>query len=266
MELFTPRGKIPPKTKVLIEVGGAILVLLIWWAYVHFSAVKQAILPSPIKVITCIPEMITRYHLIGNTMHSILLNILGYLEAIVISVVLGYLIGLFPFFRALSERYLAIIRFLPLTAVLGIMTAWLGIGLNMVMQFLALGIFVYLLPVVVQRIDEVKEVYVDTLTTLGASQWQKIKYAYIPDVRYRLSDDIRILVAISWTYIVIAEMINSSAGGIGSLVFVVQRQQRTDMVYAIILIILLIGFFQDKLLVAIDKIFFPYKYLSGGAR
>jgi NitT/TauT family transport system permease protein len=179
---------------------------------------------------------------------------------VVVSVVLGFVIGLSPFLRALSERLLAAMRFLPLTPVLGVMSGLLGIGLNMKVQFLALGIAVYLLPVVVQRIDEVQNVYLDTVKTHGATKWQAIRTVIIPDVFSRLSDDVRVLIAISWTYIVIAEMINSSDGGIGSMVFVAQKQSRADMVFALILIILVVGFIQDKIMKWGDARIYRHKY------
>lgn len=266
MELFTIGGKIPTRTKVLIEISAVFLYFFLWWLYVSFGSVNKTILPSPIKVITSIPEMISRYHLIQSTLYSIFINVLGYTEAVIISIVLGYPIGLLPLPRALTERYIAIFRFLPLTILIGIMTAWLGIGLNMKVQFLAFGIVVYLLPVVVQRIDEVKRVYLDTLKTIGASKWQLIKYAYLPDVTYRLSDDIRILIAISWTYIVIAEMVNQCGSGIGALAYTVGKNQKPEMVFAIALEILIIAFLQDKLLIWFDRKKYPFKYLSGGAR
>ena len=265
-DLFALRGKLPPKKKALIEIIGAILFLLVWWSITQFTDIKPSILPSPIKVITCIPEMFTsvapdpEYHLIRNTGYSIWLNLLGYVEATIISLILGFLIGLIPLFRALSERILAALRFLPLTAFICVLIAWFGIGLNVKIQFLALGIVVYMLPVVVQRIDEVPKVLLNTAKTLGATKWQTVKTIYMPDVLSRFSDDIRVLTAISWTYIVIAEMVNSSDGGIGALVFVVQKQNRMDMVFAIVVIILLIGIIQDRLMLLLDKFLIKHKY------
>jgi len=260
MEWIRFKGALPSKTKGAVELLGIVLFIGLWYLLVALKHYKPSVLPLPHKVFLSIPDLWERYHLLRHTGYSVLLNLLGYFEAVVVSFVLGFIIGLSPFLRALSERLLAAVRFLPLTPVLGVMSGLLGIGLNMKVQFLALGIAVYLLPVVVQRIDEVQNVYLDTVKTHGATKWQAIRTVIIPDVFSRLSDDVRVLIAISWTYIVIAEMINSSDGGIGSMVFVAQKQSRADMVFALILIILAVGFVQDKVMKWADAKIYRHKY------
>jgi NitT/TauT family transport system permease protein len=130
----------------------------------------------------------------------------------------------------------------------------------MKVQFLAVGIIVYLVPVVIQRVEEVEEVYEQTAITLGASIWQRIIYVFIPSVMSKIMVDIKVLVAISWTYIIYAEMVNATAG-VGKLAYLAQRQSRYDKMYAIMLIIIAVGFLQDKLFEFLDKKLFPYKYL-----
>lgn len=264
MDLFALRGKLPPKTRALVEVSGAVFFILIWWLIVVLGWVKPGILPSPLQVVTSFPELHFKDALIRNALHSIELNLIGYLEAVVISLPLGFLIGLFTIPRALLERIVTALRYLPLTAVLGLFILWFGISTNMKVQFLTLGILVYLLPVVIQRVDEVLQVYEDTVKTLGASKWQTIRSVYIPDVVARISDDVRVLVAISWTYIIIAEVINQQEGGIGAMIYKSARASRVDKVFAMLMVIILIGFLQDKLLLALDKKVFPHKYAIGG--
>jgi len=113
--------------------------------------------------------------------------------------------------------------------------------------------------VVVQRIDEVGDVYLKTVFTLGATDWQTIRTVYIPAVMSKLIDDIRVLTAISWTYIIIAELLNRQ-GGIGSLIYIKARQGQTEKVFAILIVIIIIGFFQDRIFAFFDKRAFPYKY------
>ena len=257
--LFSLRGELPFKMKTLFGVYGIIQFIFIWWAYVGFSDILPSVLPTPWSVITCIPEMVQKFHLFSNLAKSVLVNVLGYLEAIAISLVLGFFIGLFPVCRAVFERPISALRFLPLTAVLGPMTKWFGIEINMNIQFLTLGVVVYMLPTVIQRIQEVPQVYVDTLKTLGATKWQTIREVFWPDVISRFSDDLRVLSGITWTYIVIAEMTNSSEGGIGAMIFTVQKQQRMDMVFAIVLIILVIAILWDQLLRFADYLCFKFK-------
>ena len=219
------------------------------------------ILPPPDQVLKVFPELVKEDRLVFHTKRSVWLNIQGYLWAILISIPLGFLIGLIPLFRGLFNSQVNAMRYLPLTALTGLFIIWFGIEDQMKIAFLAFGIIVYLLPVVVQRIDEVKDVYLKTVFTLGASGWQTVKTVYIPSVLSKLMDDIRVLTAISWTYIIIAELLNRK-GGIGSLIYIKSRQGQIPKVFAALIIIVLIGFLQDRIFVYIDKRIFPHKYQS----
>lgn len=198
--------------------------------------------------------------IVKNTFRSLGINLAGYLEAILLSIPLGFLIGLIPLFRGGFQRQVESIRYIPLTAVTGLFIVWFGVGTDMKVHFLAFGIMIYLLPVVIQRIDEVEDVYLKTVYTLGASPWQTIRSVYLPSVLSRLSDDIRVLTAISWTYIIVAENIDSSQGGLGALIWRVgQRQGRMDKVFALLFLIVLIGVLQDRLFARTDRQLFPFK-------
>ena len=116
------------------------------------------------------------------------------------------------------------------------------------------------MPIAIQRIDEVNDVYLKTVYTLGATPWQMIRTVYFPSVISRLFSDIRILTAISWTYIVIAESIGGEAG-IGALTWQVGlRRGRIDKVFCLLIIIMLVGILQDKLFAYFDRKLFPFKY------
>ncbi|NJO87741.1 MAG: ABC transporter permease subunit [Chloroflexia bacterium] len=224
------------------------------------SIIDKAILPSPMAVLSSYKELHFKNALVKNTWISIKLNVWGYIEAIIVSLIVGFIIGLVPFFRSLWSRYIDAIRFVPLAAVTGIFIAWFGIYMDMKVQFLAFGIFVFLVPVVVQRIDEVDQIYLQTSYTLGATSWQTIRKVYWPHVTSRIIDDVRVLTAISWTYIIVAELVNTEEGGLGSLIFKAQRTSRLDKVFAILLLIVLIGFVQDLIFGKLDRWIFPHKY------
>jgi NitT/TauT family transport system permease protein len=258
--LFDLRGSLSTHKSLLIEIIGAFAFIAICLIITETGWVPQTILPSPINVLTSLRDLYYEDDLINNIAFSIELNVLGYIEAVAIALPIGFLIGLFPLFRSLSARLISSLRYLPLPAGMGLFILWFGIGKNMKVQFLAFGILVYLLPVVLQRIDEVQDVYLQTIKTLGASKWQTIRHVFIPDCLSRISDDIRVLVAISWTYIIIAEVVNKQEGGIGALAATSARQSRVDKVFAILVIIVLIGFIQDKFFVTLDRYLFPFKH------
>ncbi|MBK8805773.1 MAG: ABC transporter permease subunit [Bacteroidales bacterium] len=245
---------------LLLPLIGLFIIISLWSLVTFTGLVSRSILPNPLEVLMSFKELHFQDLLVRNTFYSIRLNIFGYLEAISVSLLLGFIIGLFPVVRGILNRYVDAIRFIPLTAVTGLFIAWFGIETNMKVQFLSFGIIVYLLPVVVQRISEVDKIYLQTAYTLGATKWQIFKTVYFPYVSSKIFDDIRVLTAISWTYIIVAELVNKT-GGVGALIFTAARQSRLDKVFAVLFIIILIGILQDKLFKWLDKKMFPFKHI-----
>lgn len=263
--IFSADREFPKRTKALISIFGWLLLLGIWWLVTEFEWIKPSILPSPQKVFSAYGVLFFEKNLAYHIGYSISINLLGYIEAVLIAVPLGFLIGLIPFFRELIIKQIGAARFMPLPAATAIFMAIFGIGLNLKVQFLAFGIFLYLLPAVVQRIDEIKtddhlRAVKQTMVTLNASTGQMLKHFYIPSVMSRFFPDIINLVAVSWTYIVIAELLNAQ-GGLGYLIYLAtHRQAHIEQVYAIIILIILIGIIQDYLMKLLDRKLFKFKY------
>lgn len=297
---FKLRGTLSGQSSIILTVAGFLLTLLVWWILaelfsrqrpvyagqqdkesamfvdsINSSSAKQIadtgtsevlgyekvypLLPRPDKTLRAFKPLFSEDKLISNTLHSAWLNMQGYFWAILISLPIGMLLSLFPFFKTMFSRQIDALRYLPLSALTGLFIIWFGLGDAMKIAFLAVGIIVYLIPVVMQRINEVDDTLVQTGDTMGASGWQKIKKVFFPASISSLMDDIRVLTAISWTYIIIAELLNKQKG-IGSLIYTKARLGQTDRVFAILIVITLIGLFQDQFFKLIDRIINPHKY------
>lgn len=247
--------------KLIYGILGVVFVLAVWFLVTAGANPILSHVPTPLSVLTSYGELFNQNEALKNIGFSLGENISGYIEAILIVIPVGFFIGLVKYARWGFQRQVDALRYVPLTAVTILFILWFGIWTPMKVHFLAFGILIYLLPIMVQRIDEVADVYLKTVHTLGASDWQVLRTVYIPSVLSRLSDDIRVLTAISWTYIIVAETTNSTQGGIGSLIYYAgQRQGRYDKVFALVLIIMVIGIIQDKLFIWLDREFFPFKY------
>lgn len=297
MWMFKLRGELTKTQSLVLGLIGFLIFIFFWWIMAEFLSVQKPIvegyetnyegktdaqldslervnnalyenatefetvypnLPPPLKVLKSYKSLFNDDNLVANVLQSIWINLQGYVWAILVCIPLGFIIGLIPLFRGLFSRQVDAVRYLPLSALVGLFVAWFGIDNPMRVAFLAFGIIVYLLPVIVQRIYEVQDVYLKTVYTLNATDWQTIKSVYFPSVMSKVMDDMRVLTAISWTYIIIAELVNRE-GGIGSLIFIKFRQGQLHKAFAILIIIVVIGFFQDQIFKLIDRKLFPHK-------
>jgi len=261
-QLFELRGELSKKLSSTIMLIGFVIVLSLWFLITSLGLVPNAILPKPLSVIYSFYELFVQNNLIRDIIYSIKINMMGYAEALIISLPVGFCLGLFPLFREMFKKYIDAVRFLPLTALTGLFVAWFGISSPMKVHFLAFGIIVFLLPAIMQRISEVEKVYCDTMKTLSASKWHMIKYVFIPATLSKVIEDIKLLISMGWTYVIVVELLNRSEGGVGAAAFLAARQGRMDKVYAILFIIIVIGMIQDKTIDIISKMLFPHKKLG----
>jgi NitT/TauT family transport system permease protein len=64
-------------------------------------------------------------------------------------------------------------------------------------------------------------------------------------------------VAVSYTYVVIAESLNKD-GGIGAMISTFTRQSRMPEIYMLLFIIVMIGIIQDKVFKIMDPVLFKH--------
>ncbi len=263
-ELLKFGGTISKRKSMVTGIIGAIVLLFLWWAITSFGMISPKILPNPVNVIKALPKLIAERNLFGNIWYTVRLNLLGYVYALVIAIPLGFIIGIYPLPRAMFQKPFEAIRFLPLPVTSGIFVTMFGLGFGMKASFLAFGILIYILPVVTQRVLDLQNptnvkdnVYLQTATTMGMTNAQKFRYVYWPYVMEKIYGDIRSLVAISYTYVTIAENINKE-GGIGATINTLSRQSDMSSVYCLLFIIILIGILQDWVFKLMDPVIFKH--------
>ena len=206
-------------TNVIISIIGAVIIIMGWHFISAYDIVSSNILPDPFKVIGSIPTLITENHLFANIWYTVKLNLSCYVYAILLSFPIGFFI--------LFGKYINSVRFIPLPSITGIFLAIFGLTFGMKVWFLTVAIMIYIIPSVVNKVNDLQNpanekdnVYLQTAQTMGMSAWQKFRYVYFPYVTGGVVDSCIDLLAISYSYVVIAEMIykDGTISGMGALI------------------------------------------------
>lgn len=254
---------------LLITIIGFSVIIGIWYLVTYLQIIPTKVLPNPIDVIRSYGRLITEYNMFGNAWYSIKLNFMSYFYAIIIALPLGFFIALYPINNILIGKYINSVRYLPIPAMSGIFIALFGLTFGMKVSFLTFALLIYILPAVANKVNDLQNpnndkdfVYLQTMRTLGASNWQKFRYAYFPYVTQNISNEIINLTGISWSYVVICELLykDGSISGVGAMINNMMRQSYVPEAYALLFLVIIIGFGQDYLLKGLDKVLFPSKY------
>jgi ABC-type nitrate/sulfonate/bicarbonate transport system permease component len=241
-----------------LTLAGVAAFLGLWCGLSYAGVVPAIILPTPTAVLKAFPVLHFEEALVRSAFWSFSRVTFGFLLSALVAIPLGIVMGTFPTIKAFCAPILDPLRFLPISALVPLTIVWFGIDETQKIVFLFLGTVVYLLPLVVEAVEEVDEVYLHTATTLGASKWQLVRHVLIPGSLPAMGEALRVMNGIGWTYVILAEVINAPYG-LGALITVAAKRSHVDQIFALVIVILIIGVVSDQLLRLLNKAFFSWK-------
>jgi NitT/TauT family transport system permease protein len=234
------------------------LVLIAWCTISYGGLAPADFVPSPTEVVRGTLQLFLQYDLLDAILISTRRIVLAFVLASAIALPLGVLMGAFTPIHHLFESIMAPLRYMPISAFIPLLILWFGIYESQKIAFLFLGVFVYLLPVVVSAVRAVPEELVQTALTLGASRVQVIRTVLLPAALPEIFDSFRVMNAISWTYVILAEAVNPEHG-LGYMVELARTHQKASWSFAGLLVIGGIGLLTDQLIRSVSQILFRWR-------
>jgi NitT/TauT family transport system permease protein len=255
--VFEIRRGVSSRTKLALGLASWVLLILTWFLVTQSRLLPPFSLPRPAGVVQAFFRLWTDYDLPGNVFQSWWRIAQAFLWSAVIAIPLGVLMGGFIWLNHLVNPIAAPMRSMPITAFLPAFIALFGMEEGMKVGFLWFGMFFYLLAVVVEEVNRVDNALLETAETLGAGRLQLLWLMFRASFP-NIFGSFRILYDIGWTYVILAEMVNSRKG-VGYMVEAARKVLDFDRVYAGIIAIGLAAFLFRWLLGALDRFLFPWK-------
>jgi NitT/TauT family transport system permease protein len=256
--LFALRQPLPRATATLIGLLAPILVAALWCLLTYGGFVAPDFLPSPTETVRGTLQLFLQYDLLEAILVSTRRILLAFVLASAVALPLGVLMGAFEPVNRFFEPIMAPLRYMPISGFISILILWFGIYEKQKIAFLFLGVFVYLLPVVITAIRLVPEELVQTSLTLGASRWQVIRTVLLPAALPEIFDSFRVMNAILWTYIILAEWVNPGRG-LGYIIELARTHQKASWAFAGLLVIGGIGLLTDFIIRMVSSWLFRWR-------
>lgn len=268
--LWGLRTRISETDSRLLGAAALALVAIVWCAcsYIHVTRahgpeplVSHFFLPSPDEVVKSLLYLFFEQGLLAAIGVSIKRILIAFALSILVAVPLGIWMGSFEAVNSFFDPILAPMRYLPITAFIPLLILWFGIGEQEKVVFLFLGTFVFLLPVVVDAIRVVPDELVQTAFTLGATKPQVIRTVLIPAAMPQIFDSFRVMNAIAWTYIILAEIVNPH-NGIGYILRLAEEHTKPAWSFAGILVVGVIGIATDLIIRGVNRVLFGWREVN----
>jgi NitT/TauT family transport system permease protein len=256
------RGQIPYGASIVLGSLPVIALLLLWWIFTlgapEERRIGPTILPSPIEVVQSIPELFTSKDLLHHIWASVRRVGLGYALALIFVLPLGILMGAFGSVGATFKPFATASAYIPIATMVPLTMSWFGTDELQKVMFLAMAFGIYLLPMVVNAIESVPDIYLRTSYTLGASRFDVIRRVLIPIASPDLWHAMRLAFGVGWTYIVLTEVV-VMVDGLGFLIQISFRRGPREHAYLVILVITLIAWIADLGWERAGRALFPYR-------
>lgn len=254
----------PARLASMLSIG----VLIVAWCAVSYIEVERGgqkvplvphfFLPAPDQVIKSLFYLIFEKDLLQAVLVSAIRIAKAFGLSLAVALPLGIAMGSFEIVNRIFDPIIAPMRYLPITAFIPLLILWFGIDEAQKVAFLFLGTVVFLLPAVVDAIRAVPEELIQTAFTLGASKSQVIRTVLIPAALPQIFDGFRVMNAIAWTYIILAEIVNAQSG-IGYILQLAGQHNKPEWSFAGILVVGIIGIITDVLIRLVNRLLFPWR-------
>jgi len=215
-----------------------LLLFVLWEVGVRLFGVKEYLLPPPSKVWT---EFLKRYDTVMASAWVTTQEILaGYALAAVVSVPLALWIAYSRFMETAVYPAIVFLQIVPKIAIAPLFIIWFGFGFT---PKLLLVFLLSFFPIVVASIVGFKSVdpdIMDFARTTGAGGWRLFAKIRLPQALPHIFTGLKVGAALSATAAVVAEFVASDKG-LGYLLLQYNGQLETPMVFAIVVLLSLIG-------------------------
>lgn len=242
-------------------IGLGIAVWVIFFGVWEFAVIQQwsteILLPGPLKVLTALYTLFTEKNFIWDIGVSVYRIVVSFALACAVAVPLGILMGTFRSVEAFFSPLVSAWRYLPAPSFIPLLLMWLGAGESQKLALLFIGVFWFLITLIMDHAKAVPSDLIHTAVTLGGRRWQVLWTVVVPAVMPRVVTAMRQMLAVSWTYLVIAEIVAANSG-IGAMMMRAKRFIHVDEIMAGILVIGVLGLFFDFLLRWLHRVLFPY--------
>ena len=248
---------IPRRAALMLGIAIWIIFFVLWELASTLAWVNPLFMPPPQKVLAGLYTLIVEQNFVVDIGISILRILASFLAACLIAVPLGILMGSFKRIEAFVNPLVSAWRYLPAPSFIPLLLMWFGTGEMQKMSLLFIGVLWFLITLIMDHVKSVRTELIETSVTLGGDRSQVLWTVVIPSSMPKIVVAMRQIMAVSWTYLVIAEIVAATTG-IGAMMMRAKRFLHVDQIMAGIIVIGVLGLTFDYLFRLAHRLLFPY--------
>ena len=253
-------GTVSTNQSIGLGLVGVVLFFSIWEiGHLLTPELQQKFLPGVFEVVGEIAYLIHEKGFVGDIGKSLYRIYVSFFVACMVAIPLGLFMGCFIKLRVLINPMVGGLRYLPAASFVPLLLVYLGPTDTAKMALLFLGCVFFLVALILDNVLAVPRELVESAQTMGASRRHIVFRVTLPAAAPQIVDSMRNMIAVSWTYLVIAEIV-AATDGIGAVMMRGAKFLHIDIIMAGILTIGVLGVLTDMLFRFARRLLFPYLY------
>jgi len=237
---FRLREDIPDRLRRPLVVASILVPLLLWEVLTATHAVKPLFLPSPASVVRAFWDLASSGLLWSDAQATLTRIGISFALVVLVSVPLGLAMGTFPSLRAVFEPMISFFRYMPAPAFIPLLIVWLGFGESAKITLLFIGTVFFNTVMSADVAAQVPKELINASYTLGARRLAVVRKVIVPHSIPGLINAMRVNIAATTNLVVVAELI-AAQEGLGYRITRAQRFLQTDQIFAVLIVIGIIG-------------------------
>jgi len=243
---------------VVYGVLGALVFFGLWEAGHYLTAEEsRRFLPSPQHVIATLYWLIAEKGYLSDIAISVYRIFVSFFAACALAVPLGVFMGCFANMRAAINPTFSGARYLPAASFIPLLLVWFGPTDTQKLALLFLGVIFFLVALILDNTEAVQKELIEAAMTMGASRREIVMGVVVRAASPAIMDSMRNMIAVGWTYLVIAEIV-AAQDGIGAVMMRAGRFLKVDIIMAGILSIGILGVLTDLMFRLSAHYLFPW--------
>ena len=254
-KIFSPFAYLSNSSYTILVIINCVIAILLWQTFA-----AGGLIPTPFRIAESVLKILSSSGFYDDLFSSLSLTLRGMGISIVISLIICYL-SLIPFFQPIA-KFIVKCRYLTLTGLIFLFTLLTSNGHSLKLSLLIFGIVPFFVTSLLSIIDSINVQEYELCKTLRMNSWQTLQEVIIIGRLDQVIEVVRQNFAIAWMMITMVEGLSMSEGGLGTLLIKSNKFIDLGTVFAILIIIFLIGVCFDFLLAKMRLWLFPYTNLQ----
>ena len=253
-----PLEPVSPAAKSVLGIAFFVLFFAVWAVATLGGFVPKIFLADPVTMVVDGIRLITDHGFLKDIGITIWRVVGGFVLAALVAVPIGVLMGAYKQVEAFLEPFVSFARYLPASAFIPLLILWAGIGETQKLLVIFIGSVFQIILMVAVVVGNTRRDLVEAAYTLGSSDQGIVKRVLLPMNAPEIAEILRLVLGWAWTYVIVAELIGSSAG-IGHMIIDSQALLATGQMIFGIIIIGVIGLISDFVFKMINRKLFPWR-------